>query len=209
LSPDFRPDVALADPERFFIRGNLFKFHAACYGTHSAIECARRLRAGHRLAPDAIRRAIVRVEKGADTVCNIQNPRTGLEAKFSLRFTTAAALLGRDTADLATYTEAACADPGLVAMRDRTAVELVQSGWPHHSMKAEVIVETTDGGRLQADCDVGIPESDLGLQRGRLEAKFDRLAGSVLGPGRAQALKHLLDRLESVPAKELMAACGR
>lgn len=208
LSPDFRPDVALADPQRFFIRENLFKYHAACYGTHSAIECVRKLRTDHGLTPGAIRGAVVRAEKGADAMCNIQNPRTGLEAKFSLRFTTAAALLGRDTADLATYSEAVCADPALVAMREKVSVDLVHSGWPQHTLKGEVVVETTDGRRLEAACDASIPETDLHAQGIKLDAKFDKLACAALGVARAKALKGMLERLESVSAKELMAACA-
>ncbi len=209
LSPDFRPDVALADPRRYFILENLFKYHAACYGTHSAVECVRKLRADHGLTSAAVRRAVVRVEKGCDSICNIPNPRTGLEAKFSLRFMMAAALLARDTSDLSIYSEATCADSAVVAMRDRTTVELVQSGWPSHSLQAEVIVETTDGRRLEAAYDAGIPETDLHAQGERLDAKFDKLAGSMLDAARAKTLKDLLKRLESVSAKELMAACAR
>ena len=207
LSPDFHPDVALAEPERYFIRENLFKYHAACYGTHSSIECVRQLRADHRLTANDVRRVTVRAAPGADAMCNIQNARTGLEAKFSLRFTTAAALLGRDTAELATYSEAACADPALVAMRDKVTVEIVPSGWPQHAVKGEVIIETLDGRRLEAACDAGVPETNLRTQGERLNAKFDKLAGSVLGAARAQTLKNLLDRLESVSAKQLLAAC--
>ena len=209
LSPNFQPDAALAEPQRYFIRENLFKYHAACYGTHSAVECIHKLRASHGLAPDAIRRAVVRVAQGADSMCNIHNPRTGLEAKFSLRFMTAAALLGLDTAGLETYSEAACADAALVAMRDKITVELVNNGWPQHSLKSEVIVETTDGQRLEAAHDAGIPETDLRAQGARLDAKFDKLAGAVLGTARANTLKGLLGRLENVPAGELMAACAR
>ena len=209
LSSDFHPEVALAAPERFYIRENLFKYHAACYGTHSAIECVRKLRAGHGIAPDAISRVVVRAAQGADSMCNIQNPRSGLEAKFSLRFTAAAALLGRDTSDLATYSEAVCADPALVAMRNKTSVDLVQSGWPQHSLQAEVIITTIDGRRFEAGCDAAIPETDLHMQGDRLDAKFNRLAGSALGAARAATLKDLLNRLESVAAQELMKACAR
>ena len=209
LSPDFQPGVALAEPQRYFIRENLFKYHAACYGTHSAVECIRKLRAGHGLEPHAIRRVVVRATQGADSMCNIQNPRSGLEAKFSLRFMAAAALLALDTAGLETYSEAVCADATLVAMRDKITVELVPSGWPQHSLKSEVIVDTIDGRRLVEAHDAGIPETNLHVQGERLEAKFDRLAGGVLGAARAKRLKDLLDRLERVPAKELMAACAR
>ncbi len=208
LSPDFQPAAALADPQRYFIRDNLFKYHAACYGTHSAVECIRNLRVSHAFAASAIRRAVVRVAQSADSMCNIQNPRTGLEAKFSLRFMAAAALLGMDTAGLDTYSEASCADAALVAMRDKVTVELVREGWPQHTLKSEVIVETSDGRRLQAAYDASIPETDIAAQGARLDAKFDKLAGAVLGTARAQALKELLERLESVPAKALMAGCA-
>ena len=207
LSPDFQPGVALAEPQRYFIRENLFKYHAACYGTHSAVECIRKLHANHGLAPDTIRRAVVRVAQSADSMCNIQNPRTGLEAKFSLRFMAAAALLGLDTAGLDTYSETTCADTALTAMRDKVTVELVRDGWPQHSLKSEVLVETIAGRRLEAAHDAGIPESDLPAQGARLDAKFDMLAGAVLGAARAKTLNGLLDRLQGVTAKELMAAC--
>lgn len=206
LSPDFHPEIALADPQRYFIRDNLFKYHAACYGTHSSIECARQLRAEHALTPGAIQRVVVRGASGADGMCNIQNAHTGLEAKFSLRFTTAAALLGRDTADLATYSAAVCADPAQVALRDKITVELERS-WPQHSVKGEVLIETTDGRRLQASRDAGIPDTDLVAQGKRLDAKFDALAGGVLSEARVKTLKDMLNRLESVTAEELMGAC--
>ena len=50
LSPDFFAADAIADPARFYMRDNLFKYHAACYGTHSAIDCALQLRQQHAMA---------------------------------------------------------------------------------------------------------------------------------------------------------------
>ena len=53
--PDFRPEAALADPPNgFHIFANLFKYHAACYLTHGAIECARRLRERHGVKPEEV-----------------------------------------------------------------------------------------------------------------------------------------------------------
>jgi len=141
-------------------------------------------------------------------MCNIQNPRTGLEAKFSLRFMAAAALLGLDTAGLdTTYSEATCADHSLVAMRDKVTIELMQSPWPQHTLKAEVMVETTNGQRLQAAYDASVPENDLRAQGEKLDTKFSKLAGDVLGAVRADALRKQIARLETTSAKELMAAC--
>lgn len=205
MSPDFHPEAALAGPEKFRIRENLFKFHASCYGTHSAIECARRLRAGHGLTPGMIAQVTIRVEHGADAVCNIAEPRTGLEAKFSLRLTTAMALAGRDTSDLTLFTEATASDPELVALRDRTHVELV-ADWP--LMQTEVIVDLDDGRRVRAMCDTGIPPGDYEEQGRRLVAKFRRLVEPVLGAQRCGKLLAMLDDPAPPRVRDLMAECG-
>jgi 2-methylcitrate dehydratase PrpD len=205
LSPNFNPEAVLGDPGKYYIRENLFKYHASCYGTHSALECVSKLRAAHGVKPQMVRRATVRVEKGADAVCNIQNPRTGLEAKFSVRFMTALGLAGMDTSDLAIYNEATAADPFVCALRDRVAVELV-NGWT--SMQTEVILELADGRRVVAMEDTGIPATDVAGQARRVTAKFERLVPPVLGAERSARLMSLLQRLGRVRADELMSAAS-
>ena len=205
MSPDLDPVAALGEPDVFFIRDNLFKHHAACYGTHSAIECARALLAEHRFGCEAIESVIVRVERGADAVCNIANPRTGLEAKFSLRLTTAMALCGRDTADLAMYSEATAADPTLIAVRDRVRVALTD-GWP--LMQTEVSVTLRDGRVLRTLCDTGVPSTDYALQEARLKEKFVRLTRPVLGDARSARLLARLDDIENLSVRELMSVAG-
>ncbi len=97
--PDFQPEAALRPPPGgWYLRGNLFKYHAACYLTHAPIECAHAIAARPGFAAEAVREAVLHIDRGADAVCNIAVPRTGLEAKFSLRLTVALALAGIDTA---------------------------------------------------------------------------------------------------------------
>ncbi|MCC6533404.1 MAG: MmgE/PrpD family protein [Burkholderiales bacterium] len=205
MSPDFEPAAALDDPDKFYIADNLFKYHAACYGTHSAIECARALRAEHGFAPDAIERVVVRVERGADAVCNIPNPRTGLEAKFSLRFTTALALCGRDTGELAAYSETSAADPALVALRDRVQVALVE-GWP--IMQTEVAVTLRDARTFTQRCDTGIASTDYRQQGSRLHDKFVRLTRPLLGAERCARLSELVQGMDKARVRGLMAVAG-
>ena len=205
LSPDCNPDAILGNPDKYYIRENLFKYHASCYGTHSALECVSKLRAAHGVTPQTVKHAIVRVEQGSDAVCNIQNPRTGLEAKFSVRFMTALGLAGVDTSDLAIYNETTAADPGLCALRDRISIELV-AGWT--SMQTEVILELTDGRRVAAMEDTGVPSTDFSEQGRRVTAKFQRLVTPVLGPERSQRLMSLLQGLDQVTADELMNAAS-
>lgn len=185
-SPDFHPETALAEPPRgSHLRHNLFKYHAACYLTHAPIECARQIRRKHDLDPGAVREIVVRVDAGASKVCHIPAPRSGLEAKFSLRLTSALALAGIDTARLDSYSEKNAADPSLVALRDKVKVEF-ERDWPHTLAEMRV---TLDGGRvIEARHDSGVPADDLAAQQRRLEAKFMSLAEPVIGRSRAEQL---------------------
>jgi 2-methylcitrate dehydratase PrpD len=193
-SEDFDPDAALAEPESgFHIRANLFKYHAACYLTHSAIECASRLRKRLGTNLDGIRQVVVRVFTDCDRVCNIPEPRTGLEAKFSLRLATAFALAGLDTGALETYCDGNCAAPNLIALRDKVRVELVP-GWT--LTQSEVIVTLRDGNVLDEKHDSGIPAADVRDQGERLKNKFHSLVDPILGAEESSRLIESVDKLE-------------
>jgi 2-methylcitrate dehydratase PrpD len=206
MSPDFHPETALADPARFYLRDNLFKYHASCYGTHASIEGVRQLREKNGLRPQDVERVKLRVDKGADAMCNIPKPRTALEAKFSLRFMTAAALAGEDTSDLAFFTDERTAEPALCALRDKVSVDFATD---RPKMIADVVVETKDGRTLSATLDSGIPGKDVAEQGRRLVSKFERLVEPALGSERCGKLKRLVASLESTRVAELMAACGK
>lgn len=200
-SADFWPERALASPPRgLWIFDNLFKYHAACYLTHAPIEAARKLKA----KPADLAYIRLRIDQATDRVCNIAAPRTGLEAKFSLRLTTAMALAGRDTGALETYSEETAADPELIALRDRITIEFA-SGWPH--TLAEIEVETTSGERLSARHDAGVPAEDIGEQGRRVEEKFQSIAQPLLREGALRVVETVrrFDVLEDV--RGLLALC--
>jgi 2-methylcitrate dehydratase PrpD len=169
---------------RFLIRETLFKYHAACHLTHASTEAAGQLRQRHGLDPEKIEAVEVRVAPPLLDVCNIEEPTTGLEGKFSLRAATALALLGEDTSALATYSDAKMAEPRLVALRDRVRVIPTEGIGP---MQARVRIES-DGQHAEAETDIGVPAADLDAQGDRLRRKFLTLAAPVLGEGRALEL---------------------
>ena len=194
--PDFVPEAALATPEAgFHVLANLFKYHAACYFTHAPIECARRLRDEHRLTPDTIAGITLKIDASCDRVCNIPVPADGLQSKFSLRQTVAMALAGVDTASLGAYSVENAVDPGLVKLRERVRFEW-QQGWPQTLCELEL--ELADGSHLSARHDAGIPAADIAEQGERLAAKFDALAGPVLGIPRARELRAMIAGLDQV-----------
>jgi 2-methylcitrate dehydratase PrpD len=177
-------EALAAQPDRLLIRDTLFKYHAACYLTHAAIEAARLLRAQHGVDPEKIERVEVQVNPMLLGVCNIQEPNTGLEGKFSLRATTALGLLGRDTGDPALFSDATMAEPELVALRDRVTVTATKEVTP---AQARLVVETHSGS-AQELVDTGTPAKDLAAQGRRLGDKFRTLASPRLGREGADAL---------------------
>jgi 2-methylcitrate dehydratase PrpD len=197
-SPDFNPQRAFdTPPGGWWIANNLFKYHASCYMTHAAIESAGKLREQHRFAPDQVERIAVRLEEACDRICNIPAPRTGLEAKFSLRLTTAMGLAGVETSRLSSYSEAVAADPVLIALRDKVSLEF-RTGIPNTFTEIEVLLR--DGSRFTAQHDAGAPATDVARQGTRLEAKFAALVDPVLGTDKSMRLiaeiKHLDSLLE-------------
>jgi len=189
-------DAALGEPPQgWHLRNNLFKYHAACYLTHAPIECAREIRLKSNFPPERVKKILLRIDAGADKVCNIESPKTGLEAKFSLRQTVAMALTGVDTANLDTYSDAVTQEPKIRALRDKMAIEF-KPRWAQSV--AEMAIELDDGTMLETRHDSGIPWSDVAKQRQALETKFDSLVTPILGPAGARRLHDTIDRIDSL-----------
>jgi 2-methylcitrate dehydratase PrpD len=186
--------------DRFLIIDTLFKYHAACYLTHAGINAASSLRGA--IEPAVIESVELRVNPSLLSVCAIPEPRTGLELKFSLRGTTAMALLGVETADLASFSDAQARDAALVRLRDR--VRLVTD--PSLASTRAIVSVAGQGEQRRAEYDSGLPERDLGRQWQRLLAKFRGLATPIIG---ARAAEHVIATVATIEQadslKELLA----
>jgi 2-methylcitrate dehydratase PrpD len=205
-SPDYHPERAAdTPPGGWWILSNLFKYHASCYMTHAAIESARALRERHEIVPEQVERIELQIEEASDRICNIPAPRTGLEAKFSLRLTTAMGLAGVDTSRLSSFSEAVAADPVLIALRDKVALDF-RSGI--RSTFTEATVTLRDGSVVSAQHDSGVPAEDVAQQGRRLEAKFASLVDPVLGTERTARLTADIGRLDALPDLRGLIAAG-
>ena len=172
----------------------LFKYHAACYGTHAAIDAAAMLKRNNNIDPANVARIEVHVKEANLKMCNIQNPVTGLEGKFSLRFTAAMALLGENTGLIASFSDDKVQDPEIIAVRDKiTVVPSAEMGMA----EAEVVISMLDGSEHRLRLDVETPESDLDLQWSRLSAKFLDNATPVIGAANARSVVDRVRRLEA------------
>lgn len=195
-------------PTRFAVRDVLFKMHAACYLTHSAIEGVLELAREHELSPGDVERIDVRVLTVHRTTCPIRTARTGLEAKFSIEYAAAIALLeGR--AGGAQFTDAVVRRPDVRELAGR--VVLHEGDWQRSQMVTPVRITLRDGRQLDTVVDTGAPArgDDVGRQWHRLVAKFTDLAAPVVGTAAARAIVGIVERFEKVISlRELTALVG-
>jgi 2-methylcitrate dehydratase PrpD len=191
------PARALANlGERYCVRDTLFKYHAACYGTHETIEGVLRIKEANHLVAGDVEAIDLVVPQGHLAMCNIQQPTTGLEGKFSLRFTAALALAEGDTDDQA-FTDDRVALPHLAALRDRVTVAPAPGDWERGT---EISIRTRDGRTLSERVNLNIPASDLDLQRQRLEAKFRSLATPAVGRSQTETIIQTVANLDDQPS---------
>jgi 2-methylcitrate dehydratase PrpD len=170
------------------------KFHACCHGTHAMIEA---LLKAPTLKPDQIRRIKVETHPRWLKVCDLAQPKTGLEAKFSYRLIAALVLSGHDTAALETFSDDNANDLDLCALRDLVEVTAQDD---LSEMQARVTVEI-DGEDLHLTHDLAARLS-VAARREKLISKLDALVGLARS---VQMQKAALRG--AAPDLELLATC--
>jgi len=122
-------------------------------------------------------------------VCNLAEPVTGLEAKFSYRMCFAFALAGLETGALATFADENCADPRLQDLRD---LVVVQGDATLADGAARVLVNCHGDMARQAefDLDQALP---LTQRRDRVLAK----AAVLIEEGRTRQIWARIESLET------------
>jgi 2-methylcitrate dehydratase PrpD len=123
LCPDGQPDRLLDAPHAdWLIHETSFKPWPACRHTHAVIDCALALREAVG-DPARIRSIEVRSYRDAVQVCDNLNPKTPVQAKFSLQHASAVVLL-QGLPRLADFEMPAADTPAIAALRAR--VRLVE-----------------------------------------------------------------------------------
>jgi aconitate decarboxylase len=203
FAPEFTPEelAGFGPPYRLVDPGFALKLFPSQYGTHFGITAALSL---HRAIPDVGAVRSVRLTVPLMDYVDRGRPTSGLDGKFSLQYTVAAALLdGR--VDLATFSDERVAAADVADLLGR--IELVPSaGIPARFEEMHVLVEVelSDGTTLRARCD-GPP----GSWRSGPVAPADHLRkvtdclGAVLDPPTVATVVGLANRIEGLTAAEL------
>jgi 2-methylcitrate dehydratase PrpD len=184
------------------------KKYPACYCTHRALDAMLELLARHPLKPEEIERITVSLSDTHSLILRNHRPQTALEAKFSIEFAMAAAVIAR-RAGLAEYTDIFVRRPDVQELMRRVFAETNQNYDPEVSGASvwdQVRVELAAGGTIESEkvsrakghADRPLSESELFEKfRGCLDAGRAKIAPDVL----FQRLKHL----GSLSARELTA----
>jgi 2-methylcitrate dehydratase PrpD len=200
--------------DRWKITENGYKMHSCCAHTHTAIDAALTLRADPRFPRDAMRIAAIEIETYGPGYSIVQEsrPRTPYQAKFSLAYVVATALLeGRVMLDQ--FAETRFAPDGV---RDATARSLLErtlitvrddltarypGAWP-----ARVAITLDNGVVLREACEHprGHPENPV--TTAALEAKMQDLVASRFGSAVA---RRLADAIDGIPGAADMATALR
>jgi 2-methylcitrate dehydratase PrpD len=169
----------LADPWDLEEPGLAFKRHPCCGGTHAAVDAALALRDGL----GDVERIEVRIHPSR--FAHLDRPQVGddpLEAKFSLQYTVALALLhGR--VELGHFTAAALGDPELVHLAGKVvAGPLPPERTGPERFAAEVVVVRTDGSRAEQRLERPIGRTpETRLSDADMEDKFRACAAPLIG----------------------------
>jgi 2-methylcitrate dehydratase PrpD len=176
--------------KRFEILENSTKLYAACHLLHATIDAGRAIRQRSTPGPDAIADVECHVHPLAVKVAAIPEPRSGLEAKFSVAYCAALALTRGGAAEA----EFIVPDPDLVALAGRIRpVADPTLGIPEARMR----VRLRDGRVLDEVVRAARGTPGHPVSRQDVEEKFRRLAGVVLP---AAQVGRLLDSLRRLPA---------
>ena len=175
-----------------------YKFHACCHGLHAMLEAMRSTDIAA-LDPEEIARVEITTHPRWLAVCNQPSPETGLAAKFSYRLTAAMALAGVDTAALDSYSARTCAQPDLVALRNKVDVATDET---LADTAARVRVICRNGHYVDAKHDL-VADADAAATAMRLRQK----AGVLLGTEHAEALWQAVDRLAGAADLDDFTGC--
>jgi 2-methylcitrate dehydratase PrpD len=181
---------------RWKISENCYKLHSCCGHTHTAIDCALDL------APPAADIESIHIETYGPGYAIVSNPapQTPYQAKFSIAYCVAAAILdGRVNLEQFTARRISATDITELLARTRVTVEddltaKYPAAWP-----ARLTIATRDGATLRAAADYprGNPENPVSTAA--LEAKFRTLVEPWLDQAATTAAIEVVRSLESCP----------
>jgi 2-methylcitrate dehydratase PrpD len=189
-------------PLEIVVPGASYKQYPCCYSTHSAIEAALDIvrQHGGPLDPAAIARVDSWTHATRLLHTDRPEPNSALEAKFSVQYCVARALVNGKVV-LEHFEESAYGEPALRGLLTRVHAapytgKLYDAADP---FDAEVKVTLADGGSFTAHVDRPLGRtSEVPIPAANLRAKFEDCAARALAPKAVAAVTRAIEAFEDV-----------
>jgi len=181
-----------------------FKNHGCCGHTFAALDAVLELRNRHQLAPKDIARVRIATYQGGLDIIDNPDPEGGYQAKFSLQYTAAHALV-YGSVRLNAFGPDRLGNPEVRALMKKVecvADPELSKAFPRQRA-ARVEIELVDGRKLAHFQPTRKGDPEMPLSDEELNDKYLELAAPVLGEPAARALLKDLWTLETLKNVEL------
>jgi 2-methylcitrate dehydratase PrpD len=188
LSTSFKPEeITEKLGETWEIALNTYKPFACGIVIHPIIDACIQLRNEHGLKPDDIESVEAKVHPLVLELTGKKTPQVGLEGKFSVYHSAAAAII-YGAAGEAEYGDDVVCDPKVTALRDRVNA-VIDKGM--HEDQARVAIRLKSGKTVEKFVQHAIGSLDRPMSDADLEAKFRGLAKGILAEAECNRLIEL------------------
>jgi 2-methylcitrate dehydratase PrpD len=195
--------------ERYNIAQVTIKNHGCCGHTFAAADAVIALREQGVTADNTSAINVATYQAALDITGNFQ-PRTPFEAKFSLAYVVAHALI-YGSVRIEAFSAERLADPAIRKLMQRiklTADPVFTAGFPG-MRAARVSIDTNDGKHYEHFSPYRKGDPEAPLTDDELNAKFIELATPVIGKARVAALSNAVWTLERMKVRDLKLASDK
>jgi 2-methylcitrate dehydratase PrpD len=199
-APDADPAIVTLGMDagsRLKIHGVSLKPHASCRHTHAPIDCALELRP--RTPAHRIESIEVSTYGATLALCDRPRPSTPYEAKFSVQYCVAIALL-RGNAGLRVFGEDSIRDSSVRELTSRVRARVdpdIEARYPRE-WPARVVVRLANGDAIEAETTHPRGDPEAPLSSAEIESKFRTLAAYG---GRGDAAEPILEWVRSIASE--------
>jgi len=188
------PEVLSAMGKDWGLTDLSVKYHASCHWTHGAIETLIQIAERDGVTHDDIQSIIITVTPIALKTASIIQPKTGLEGKFSIPYTSINAIVTGKTG-MQGFTEEAVKNKEIAALIEKTQiVEKENDDWFY----TETTIKTNNGETYTANASVmqnlpGLEEKRIGVKK-----KYTELVEPILGKEKTIQIEQMILSLDSI-----------
>jgi 2-methylcitrate dehydratase PrpD len=200
LPSDMKPLEELGRLYELVARGVVIKPYPCGVALHPAIDAVHALKKAHAFTADDVVSGEAGVTKYTfDKLCYLV-PQTGLEAKFSMPYTIARAILD-DSIGFDTFTDRLVQQENAQALTRRIGMYIhsgIEAAWRGGSRPVHVRLALRDGRVLEHQIDISKGNPEVALTADELNVKFEDCARLSLDPSAIRLAAQALQNLESL-----------